>query len=574
MAINSVSVALAGSGGAGVMTAGQMLLDAAARAGYLGLMTRSTGPQIRGGEAAAFVRLGTMPVNCSDDNVTLLLAFDWGNIDRFAAELALTEESIIISDPDQGDVPAVLAESGAKIIELPMKSIVSEIEGGRANMIGLGVVAKMIGLPLEAMVDTVAGALSKKGDKVVATSRACIDKGADCAASLGVDLALAPPAQASGENRWNISGNEAAGLGALRGGVRFCAAYPITPSTEILEWLAPKLPKVGGSLVQAEDELASINMIIGASFGGVPSLTATAGPGLSLMIEALGLAIASETPIVVVDVMRGGPSTGIPTKSEQSDLNIALYGMHGDAPHLVTAPLTIGDCLFTTQWSVYLAESLQTACIVLSDQSLGQSRAVVEKPADIAFLAKRRVPTGEIVNYKRYEVTADGISPMAIPGMPGGEYTADGLEHAENANPSSNWEDHEKQMDKRQRKLSMFDFGDHWAEMTHPGQGDIAIVTFGSAYGPVSEAVARLKANGQTVRLIAMRLLLPVQPEKLAKALEGVSKVLVVEQTHSGQFNAYLRAHYDLPGTVKSFARPGPLPIRPKEIVQQITDWS
>ncbi len=161
----------------------------------------------------------------------------------------------------------------------------------------------------------------------------------------------------------------------MRGGVRFAAAYPITPATEILEWLAPNLPQVGGVLLQAEDELASINMIIGASFGGTPALTATSGPGLSLMIEALGLATAAEMPIVVVDVMRGGPSTGIPTKSEQADLNIAVYGLHGDAPHLVLAPQSVADCLFTTQWAVHLAEALQTPAIVLSDQFVGQAQA-------------------------------------------------------------------------------------------------------------------------------------------------------------------------------------------------------
>ncbi len=162
--------------------------------------------------------------------------------------------------------------------------------------------------------------------------------------------------------------------------MRFVAAYPITPASEILEWLAPRLEQVGGSLLQAEDELASVNMIIGASFGGVPALTATSGPGLSLMMEGLGLAVASETPVTVVNVMRGGPSTGIPTKSEQADLNIALYGLHGDAPHLVLAPLDIGDCVFTTQWAVQLAEHLQTVAIVLSDQFLGQSRTISATP--------------------------------------------------------------------------------------------------------------------------------------------------------------------------------------------------
>jgi 2-oxoglutarate ferredoxin oxidoreductase subunit alpha len=182
--------------------------------------------------------------------------------------------------------------------------------------------------------------------------------------------------------RWMISGNEAAGLGAGRGGVRFAAAYPITPATEILEWMAPALTKVGGTLVQAEDELASINMIIGASYGGIPSLTATSGPGLALMTESIGLAVASEVPIVIVDVMRGGPSTGIPTKSEQSDLNMAVYGLHGDAPHIVVAPTSVADCVFTTQWAVHLAESMQVPAIVLSDQFIGQARAVVGRPAE------------------------------------------------------------------------------------------------------------------------------------------------------------------------------------------------
>jgi pyruvate/2-oxoacid:ferredoxin oxidoreductase alpha subunit len=163
--------------------------------------------------------------------------------------------------------------------------------------------------------------------------------------------------------------------------VRFVAAYPITPATELLEWMAPALEQVGGVLVQAEDELASINMALGASYGGVPSLTATSGPGLSLMTEALGLAVAAELPVVVVDVMRGGPSTGIPAKSEQSDISIATQGLHGDAPRLVVVPNSIEDCLVSTQWAVHLAESLQVPALVLSDQFFGQTRAVVDRPA-------------------------------------------------------------------------------------------------------------------------------------------------------------------------------------------------
>jgi 2-oxoglutarate ferredoxin oxidoreductase subunit alpha len=253
------------------------------------------------------------------------------------------------------------------------------------------------------------------------------------------------------EPRWSITGNEAAGLGALRAGVRFVAAYPITPASEMLEWLAPRLERLGGALLQAEDELASVNMIIGSAFGGVPALTATSGPGLSLMLEGIGLAVASETPIVVVDVMRGGPSTGIPTKSEQSDLNTALYGLHGDAPHLVLAALDIPDCAFTTALATRLAWRLQTAAIVLSDQSLGQSRMVCEPfddpengaPATYLHAHEQALP------YCRYADTADGISPMSVPGEPCLAYTADGLEHNEGAAPSSSAGDHLTQLDKR-----------------------------------------------------------------------------------------------------------------------------
>ncbi|MCW2244487.1 2-oxoglutarate ferredoxin oxidoreductase subunit alpha [Azospirillum fermentarium] len=560
---DQVTVALVGSGGAGVMTAGQMLLDAAAKVGWYGLMSRSSGPQIRGGEAAAFVRLSPNPVLAPGDVFDLVVAFDWQNVERFAAELPMTAASIIITDPEQGEVPPVLTASGARVLDVSIRELAGTVPGGRVNMVGLGVVAALVGLPRAGLDAVIRDALGKKGDAAVTASAAAIDAGATAVEGWGLGLTLPPP-EPDGGARWNISGNEAAGFGALKAGVRFCAAYPITPATEILEWLAPNLARTGGLLVQAEDELASINMCLGASFGGVPSITATAGPGLSLMTEALGLAVASETPVVVVDVMRGGPSTGIPTKSEQSDLNIAVYGLHGDAPHLVLAPNSIGDCLFTTQWAVHLAEALQTPAIVLSDQAMGQSRAVIARPADAPHRAERRLADTQAGDYRRYAVTDDGVSPAAIPGMIGGEHTADGLEHSERGLPSSQAADHHRQLDKRQRKLTLHDYGPAWADVE--GEGPVAILTWGSSAGPAREAAARLRAAGHAVRLVAVRLLSPVQPAAMAAALAGVDRVLVVEQTHGAQFHKYLRAHYDLPRGVAVMSRPGPLPIRAHEV--------
>ena len=333
---------------------------------------------------------------------------------------------------------------------MPFKALAKSIPGGWPNMVALGVLGGLLGLPLAALEAAVEKS-TKKGGAALAAGLAAVRLGVAEADKLGAMFALdaAPAASA----RWLITGNEAAGFGALQGGVRFVAAYPITPATELLEWMAPALVKVGGALVQAEDELASINMILGASYGGVPSLTATSGPGLALMSESLGLGVAAEVPIVVVDVMRTGPSTGIATKTEQADLNIALYGLHGDAPHVVVAPNSVADCLAATQWAVELAESLQLPAIVLSDQYFGQARAIVERPRSAASKPARLLAQAGTADYKRYRVTDSGVSPMAIPGAAGIAYTADGLEHNEKGTPSSQPADHLAQLEKRNRKL-------------------------------------------------------------------------------------------------------------------------
>jgi 2-oxoglutarate/2-oxoacid ferredoxin oxidoreductase subunit alpha len=566
----SVTVAIAGSGGAGVMTAGNMLLEAAAKAGWYGLMVRSSGPQIRGGEAAALMRIATHPVDGLDDRFDILLAIDWQNINRFADELPLDGASLVIGDPDQGEVPEIYVKSPARQAHVSMKATAKSIPGSWPNMVALGIAAGLIGLPKSEVVKVVEQSLRKRADTLNA-SLAAVDAGYAAAAEIGGDYTLTPPATTS-TSRWLVSGNQAAGFGAIRGGVRFCAAYPITPATEMLEYLAPALAEVGGVLVQAEDELASVNMIIGASFGGAPSITATAGPGLALMTEGIGLAVASEVPIVVVDVMRGGPSTGIPAKSEQSDLSMAVYGLHGDAPRVVVAPNSIADCVVTTQWAVHLAEAMQTPALVLSDQYFGQTRAVVDRPADVAFVGNRVTAEANTEGYKRYALTESGVSPMAIPGTPGVAYTADGLEHNERGTPSSQSGDHVRQLAKRERKLAGHDYGGHWADIE--GDGEIAVLTFGSATCAAREAIDRARRDGVNVRLVSVRLLAPAQPARFRDALAGVRKVLVVEQNFGGQFHKYLRAEYDMDAEVRSFRRPGPLPIRPDEVYRELTTWS
>ena len=568
--------AIIGSGGSGAVTTGLILLAAIHQAGYYGLLTRSAGPQIRGGESAAMVRFARRPVGCMGDRFDLFVALDWNNVTRFVDEIPLDAGSLILADPAAGPVPEVLAASGARVLEVPMQAHTRSIPEGRINMVALGALGAATGLPLAALEAGLEQTLGGKRNSaaLVKASIACIRLGYGPAAHT---TPLSPPATTG---RWNISGNEAAGLGALRGGLKFVAAYPITPATEILEWLAPRLERLGGALLQAEDELASVNMIIGSSFGGVPSLTATSGPGLSLMMEGLGLAVASETPVVVVDVQRGGPSTGIPTKSEQSDLNIAVYGLHGDAPHLVLAPLDIRDCVFTLHWATRLAERLQTVAICLSDQTLGQSRVLCDPPIPFTGDLQRSVVEAPVSDaeapYRRYAASPDGVSPMAIPGTPGCMYTADGLEHGPGGIPSAAAADHATQLAKRADKVMGFDFGPDWGEVspaptpalaTAEAATEHCIVTWGSATGACREAAERLSAAGQPTRVVALRLIAPLQREALRAAIGGAASPLVVEQNHGAQLFHYLHAEQALPPEARSLARPGPLPLRPGDIV-------
>nr|WP_269129390.1 2-oxoacid:acceptor oxidoreductase subunit alpha [Ramlibacter alkalitolerans] len=566
-ALESISFAIAGSGGSGVMSAGNWLLEAAARSGIYGLMVKTMGPQIRGGEAAALVRLATTQLESLDDAFDVMLAIDWQNVHRFADEIPLRQGGLLVCDADGGEIPAAFAASGARVLSLPLKKM-AKASGSWINMLALGITGALAGLPVEALEAAVRQGWTRGEEALQVNFRALREGMAAAGEHAPAARSMAPEPG----RRWLVSGNEGAGYGAIRGGVRFVAAYPITPATEMLEWMAPALVQAGGSLLQAEDELASINMIIGSSFGGVPSLTATAGPGLSLMTEGIGLAVAAEVPIVVVDVMRGGPSTGIPAKSEQSDLSFAVGGLHGDAPRLVLAPSSISDCIATTQWAVELAEVLQSPALLLSDQFMGQSRAIVDPPRLPEPGGKRLLAPADTPSYQRYQDTPSGVSPMAIPGTPGNTYTADGLEHTETGVPSSQAADHARQLDKRSRKLLQHDYGSRWADIE--GDGPCAVITFGSAAGPAREAVKRAAAQGVPVRLVVLRLIAPLQAAAMAQALEGVQQVMVVEQNHEGQLLRYLRGVADLPGRPAGFHRPGPLPLRPADICSALLAWA
>ncbi|WP_414980042.1 2-oxoacid:acceptor oxidoreductase family protein [Congregibacter sp.] len=556
------SLAITGSGGAGVMSVGELLLQAWAEAGGRGLLRKAFGPQIRGGEAVALLKLTSHQRYTAASTHNLLLAFDWKNVSRFGDEISLEADSIVRCETT-ANMPESLLALEPKIISLPFNELARNAHPeGRVNMLALGILGALLGIPVETLKSLATHKLADKAEDYRDAAVACIDAGVLAAP----DLALALPA-ANVEKGWYISGNQAAAYGALHGGVRFVAAYPNTPASDVLEYLAIPLERLGGALVQAEDELAAINSALGEAYGGVPAFTATSGPGVALMSESIGLAVASETPVTVLDVMCGGPSKGIPTKSEQSDLNIALYGLHGDAPHLVLAPLSISDCVFTCAWSVQLAQRLQTAAIVLSDQFLGQSTAIVDPPRGLQE-RDPLPPDPQTDHYLRYALVDNGVSPQSVPGDKDQCFTADGLEHNERGTPSAGALNHQRQLDKRACKLTALDPGDDWEE-TH-GKGSVALICFGSAAASVVTAYDHLLSAGIACRVIALRLLAPLPVEQLLDALDGCVRIIVIEQNHGAQLLHYLRGHLEFSGTFHSVATPGPVPLAPATIVAAV----
>ncbi len=585
MLYKTLNMAIVGSGGDGVISIANSIIKYGASQGYYGVTSRASGPQIRGGEVAGYVRLSTNIIGTPARRQHLVVAFNVNDIKVFKAELVMREETTLIYDNSKGDIPDDFILTAGNTIGIPFNKIAKSIPGGRVNMIALGVIASILKMKLDVLHQQITTQFINKGENIVNSSIKCLNAGyefldsdsnkSDNTNTNKTTYQLESVNPNNTHKHILISGNEASGLGALKAGIRFVAAYPITPATEVLEWIAPKIKELGGSLVQAEDELASIGMVIGASFGGIPSLTATSGPGLSLMQEFIGLSVTAEVPATIINVMRGGPSTGIPTKTEQSDLNSALFGAHGDNIKITVAPNSIEDCIHATQWAVYLAEELQTLSIVLSDQLLGQTIAVIDKPIFKDYKAQRKLYQENLKQtYNRYLITDDNISPMAIPAQKNGEYTATGLEHLENARPSSDPLNHRVQLGKRRDKIISYDYGDYAIDVKGSDDATTAFICFGSITNALYDAQNLLAHEQNTkIKVISIRLLSPLPLKLLHDQLKNISDIIVIEQNHMQQLYRYLKSFklFDTKNHI-SIAEPGPLPLRGIDVVRLFND--
>ena len=574
----TLTLAIVGSGGAGVIVTGEMCLQAVAYSGGYGHLRKSFGPQIRGGESAAILSLSALPLENVGEQCDCLFVLDWKNFERFQDEIKLVDNPLIIVDEKAGVCPTSLESLKNNMLTVPFSQMANKNGSEKVNAVFLGYIGRLLGLETPQIKQSIEKRFASKHTDFVTLALANMESGYRYGESEAVTkytLAL----EDHGTSPWMLTGNQGLAYGALKTGIRFVAAYPITPASDLLEWIAAHIEPLGGHLVQAEDELSAINMAIGGSYGGVPSMTATSGPGLSLMSEALGLAVTSEIPVVVMNVMRGGPSTGIPTKSEQSDFNLAVYGMHGDAPHVVIAPHSIGDTVKTGGWAVALAEALQTVVIVLSDQRTGQSIEVLPAPQEWNGTAQRLVRRSEDSDdFYRYYDTASGVSAMAVPGDPGGIYTAEGLEHNQRGTPSPRNADHLQQLEKRQRKLLQFDFGDMATQQYEGQKGslgaeeivDCLLICWGSVTAATQEAADQLVSDGQPSRVLCLRLLSPLPKEEIEQQLKLAKKAYVVEQNHQGQLFHYIRSRINTSTPLSSIARPGPVSISSADIISAV----
>jgi 2-oxoglutarate ferredoxin oxidoreductase subunit alpha len=418
--------------------------------------------------------------------------------------------------------------------------------------------------------------LGKKGQELLEANERAFDLGMEFAAAHPLTRPLTLDRPEAARTKMLTDGNDMSAAAAIFAGCDFFGGYPITPSTEIMQFLSREIWKHGGAVIQAEDEIAGIGCALGASYAGKQAMTATSGPGMSLKTEIMGLASIAELPLVIINVQRGGPSTGLPTKSEQADLFQAVFSAHGDVLRPVLAPTTVADTFDTVVEAFNLAERFQTPVVVLSDQEIAQRKEVID-PIDTSRyrLVERRRPTeSEREDYVRFRLTDTGISPLSHPGMKGGNYLGAGIEHNEHGDPTNSGRVHARMNEKRFRKFEPLRHREDLIFVDGDPEAPLGIISWGSTAGVCREALTLCRDKGLRVKLLVPRLIYPVVEDVYRDFFSSLKAGIVVEQSHQGQLYRLLRMFLDVPRGVKSFCRSGANPFMPSEVVARVRDLS
>ena len=580
--IEEAVIRLAGQSQDGIQSIGGFLARLAGRSEQE-VMTYMTIPStISGGPSIFQVRMGSGEVLSAGDEADFLVAFYQFSYDDHIA--SLRPGGIVLYDSDHVKSNPELEKKyhhvGVAITGQTVEAIGGTGRDKGKNIFVLGLIAKVFDLNVQKLEKLIEERFGAKDESVLRNNLTAFHAG--YSNSLGNILdtfQLTPGTKKTTRKQVVMDGTQAVAYGALAAGVRFGAAYPITPWSGIMEILRAELPKYGGIFVQAEDELSAIGIAIGASYAGHVALTGSSGPGISLKTEALGWAVMAEIPLIVIDVQRGGPSTGLPTSVEQSDLNIAIFGGHGDSPRVVIAPSNVEDAFYSIIEAVNIAREYSVPVVFLSDQAIATRIEAFEEP-DLARVVQEIKPdlTPRGADFQPYADNATGISRHAPPGtfMLGGKYpNVTGLEHDAAGHPSGSPKDHIAMTAKRRRKLQTLASRLPVPKVYGPPEGNVLVVGWGSTRGPICEAVDKARANGDSVSSLHLKYLNPL-PNGLENIFDGFNHILVAELNDEGlygygQLAGILRARYCNP-KIRGLNKVDGLPFKVRDILGKVQE--
>jgi len=552
---NDFVVRFAGEGGQGVVTAAEGLATIASAVGYHALTFATFPSQILGGPTWTQARISTTPVLSPGDSVDVLVALNEEAYDTHRTDLS--EDGVIIYDS------SFTPSGNERMIGMPFDDKAKEAGDIRtANMVMLGALAHLVGMPIEYLQNFIVRRYLARGQAIVDANFRAIQFGVEGATSSSFRLGDLESPQKPDYKQIMIKGNDAISVGALASGLTFYAGYPISPATTILLYMERNLLGKGTFVYQSSSEIESICAIVGAGFSGKKAMTATAGPGFSLMSEGLGLAWMAEIPCVVVNVQRGGPATGLPTKTEQSDLFASLTPAHGDVMLPVIAPGTVEECFYAGVLALNWAERYQGPVVLLTEMSLAERAQNIPKPDYGKIVPENRVTYEGTNGYLRYEGAE--LSPMPIPGKPGA-YVANGSEHDSLGDTTHLPARHVQMTERRFGKLKLLEENEYERDGV---DSSIAIVPWGGSKGPAQEAYERLKKLGVDVGWYYTMRLHPLPPQMLEE-LRQKELVIVPELNYQGQFASYLRSLGIRAQAVTQYTG---LPFRPKDLVERISE--
>lgn len=543
-----MTIMVAGQGGDGSLTIIALLSAALLGRGYHVYRTSNIASRIKGGHAAAFLRASRRPRTHLGDRINLLIGFDIEAVEQAAPRLA--EDCVVIFDCSRSELPDGMVSEQGLLVPVPFSRLaVRDLRRDLfKNSLGFGLTGRILGLSDEEVERHLRQRFSKLTDEQLLPNILALHEGQSFAEAAGLEEGRAVyslPALDAGEERVFISGNHATAFGFMAAGGRFFAGYPITPATDVMDWLSRHFPAVGGITMQAEDELAAANLAIGAALTGVRAMTASSGPGIALMQESIGHCGSAEIPLVIVDCQRAGPSTGMPTKPEQADINMLTRGGNGDFPRIVLAPGNPSECFEFAVLATNLAQLAQCPVIIAMDAVCHDNFTVPAFDLDAVCIERgKRLAAEEVAaleSYRRYAITEDGISPWAVPGTPGAMNLVTGNERNEWGRVSTAPGVRVAMMDKRNRKLETVRARLPAAKEWGNPDATVGIIATGILEGAISEALERLRPEGLDFHCHRPRTLWPL-PQQTVDFVNAHDYVYVIEQSQSGQLADLLRS--------------------------------